>query len=319
MRSIFYLDTSGLNFLADNMTDFSFLAQMKANLGFELFLSPVSLWEVLLNSDEKRRDYLIYWSQFNCADKLIKSPSEIVVEYIRLGCPEKDWEFFIEDPYSKTDIGVTWNNIHGKISRTIPVNIEELKERTKPIRQLSKKLKSIVNDMCDDNNDNYENDHFHKAMKQVRGNLGHESDLDEKTERIYKISLIFVFFVICIGFELQNDVVRGFWSEKKIEDPFDRFAFIIEHHADLVIRGPISEMAIMADTQLQMKNAKSRGLLHDCMHTIYCYYADNLITSDIHFKALKENEINPIFNKIIMTTEIQQVWETAIKASKSNI
>lgn len=313
MRSIFYLDTSGLNFLADNIKDFYFLAEIKEHLGFELFLSPVSLWEVLLNTNEKRRDYLIYWAQFNCANKLIKSPSEIIIEYINLGCPEKDRKSFLEDPHSRMDIGVTWENIHGKIDRTIPIDVNELRDRTKVIRQLSKSLKKIIDDMCDDSSDNYQNDPFHKAMEQMLGNLSSSHDLNEKTERTYKIALIFIFFIICIGLELQNSIIRDFWGEKNIDDPFERLDYIIKNHPVLIARGPILEMAMMAETQLQMQNSKSRGLLHDCMHAIYCYYADNLITSDTHFETLKDNVAHPVFSRIIMTSQIQQIWELTME------
>lgn len=310
MRSIFYLDTSALNFLADNVKDFDFLAGMKEHLQFELFLSPVSLWEVLLNSNEERRDYLIYWAQFNCASKLIKSPSEIIIEYIKQDCPIKDRKIFLDAPYSNMEMAETWENIHGKIGRTIPVDVNELKERSNAIRQLSKSLKRIINDMCDDS---HESDPFHSAMVVALEKLGRSLVLDKKTERIYKITLIFIFFIICIGFELQNSVVRDFWNVKGIEDPFERLDFMIANYSVLMVRGPVLEMAMMAEAQLQMDNSKSRGLLHDCMHTIYCYYAHNVITSDTHFERLRDDVNHPVFEGIITTSQIQEVWELAMK------
>ena len=313
MRSIFYLDTSALNFLADNVKDVDFLAGLKEHLKFELFLSPVSLWEVLLNSNEERREYLIYWAQFNCASKLLKSPSEIIIEYIKQDCPIKDRKIFRSAPYSNMEIGETWENIHGKIDRTIPVDVNELKERSNVIRQLSKSLKRVINDMSDDSQENYENDPFHKAMIMALGDLGLSRELDKKTERIYKITLIFIFFILCIGFELQNNIVRDFWNEKGLENHFERLDFIIANHSVLMVRGPVLEMAMMAETQLQMDNSKSRGLLHDCMHTIYCSYADNVITSDTHFEYLRNGVNHPAFEGIIMTSQLQKIWELAMK------
>lgn len=313
MRSIFYLDTSALNFLADNIKDFGFLAGMKENLKFELFLSPVSLWEVLLNSNAERRDYLIYWAQFNCASKLIKSPTEIIIEYIKQGCPIKDQKIFRDAPYSNMEMGATWEYIHGKIDRTIPVDVNDLKEKSNGIRQLSKSLKRIINDMSDDSQGNYEKDPFHDAMITALGNLELSREIDKKTERTYKITLLFIFFIVCIGFELQNSVVSEFWNEKGIEDPFERLDFMIQNHSVLMVRGPVLEMAVMAETQLQMDNSKSRGLLHDCMHTIYCYYADNVITSDTHFECLRDDVNHPVFERIIMTSQIQEIWDLAMK------
>lgn len=313
MRSIFYLDTSALNFLADNIKDFGFLAGMKENLKFELFLSPVSLWEVLLNSNAERRDYLIYWAQFNCASKLIKSPTEIIIEYIKQGCPIKDQKIFRDAPYSNMEMGATWEYIHGKIDRTIPVDVNDLKEKSNGIRQLSKSLKRIINDMSDDSQGNYEKDPFHDAMITALGNLELSREIDKKTERTYKITLLFIFFIVCIGFELQNSVVSEFWNEKGIEDPFERLDFMIQNHSVLMVRGPVLKMAVMAETQLQMDNSKSRGLIHDCMHTIYCYYADNVITSDTHFECLRDDVNHPVFERIIMTSQIQEIWDLAMK------
>ena len=167
MKHVIYLDTSGLNYLADNVKDFEFLSKMKQTLNFELYLSPISLWEILLNTDDGRKDYLIYWAQFNCANNLIKSPTEIVLEFIKLDCPLRDKKQFINNPHTDMELGVTWQNIHGKIDKTIPINLDELKKKTKPIRDFSKKLKKIINDICDKEYSNYENDPFHLAMHKV--------------------------------------------------------------------------------------------------------------------------------------------------------
>jgi len=208
MRSMFYLDTSALNFLADHVKDFDALASAKKHLGFELYLSPIGLWEILLNSNDERKDYIIYWAQFNCSKFLVKSPTEIIIEYIKSGCPLKDRKVFLNDPFTKLELGLTWKNIHKRIDRTIPVNIEALKERSHPIRQLSKKLKSIIGDICDREYSNYENDPFHLAMKKALKNLDRSILPNEESERGLKISLILIFFIVCIGFELQN---KGKW------------------------------------------------------------------------------------------------------------
>ena len=211
MSSIFYLDTSGLNFFADHVKDFDGFSLLKKSLGFELYLSPVTLWEVLLNSNESRRDYLVYWAQFNCAPELLKSPSEIIIQYILEGCPLKDRKIFFAAPYTKNEMGKTWTRIHKNIKYNIPVDFEELKERTKPMRDLSKKLKSIITDMCNEEYNNYAKDPFHIAMQQVLVRLEIDKNPSKENERIYKIALLFLYFTVCIGFELQTSVVRDYW------------------------------------------------------------------------------------------------------------
>lgn len=319
MSSIFYLDTSGLNFFADHVKDFDGFSLLKKNLGFELYLSPITLWEVLLNSNESRRDYLVYWAQFNCAPELLKSPSELIIQYILKGCPLKDRKIFFADPYTKNEIGKTWTRIHKNIKYNIPVDFEELKERTKPMRDLSKKLKSIITDMCNEEHDNYAKDPFHIAMQQVLVRLEIDKAPSKENERIYKIALMFLYFTVCIGFELQTSVVRDYWEDKNIDDPFDRFDYLLEQHPKLMVRGPILEMAIMANVQLSMENSKSRGMFHDCFHSIYCYYSHNFITGDAHFASLKGKYDHHSFEGIIMTDQIIELCKLANEKLTSHL
>lgn len=319
MKSIFYLDTSALNYFADHVNQFDALSSLKQHLGFEFHISSIGLWEILLNSNAKRRDWLIYWGQFNCSNKLLKSPSEIIINYIEAGCPEKGRKLFFDAPFTGQEIGTTWENIHGKIDRTIPVDISALKERSKSIRLLSKSLKSIIESMCDKSSKNYNKDPFHQSMLDVLEKLDMPIELSEESERLMKLSLIFLFFIICIGFELQNETIDIFWEKKKITDPFDRLDYLVENHSRIITRGPIIEMAKMADAQLAMKNSRSRGLMHDCFHTVYCYYSHNLITADSHFESLRDTDNHPVFDGIITTTQVESVWHRsqAILQSKN--
>ncbi|HCE1484535.1 TPA: hypothetical protein NGR22_004778, partial [Vibrio parahaemolyticus] len=148
MNRQLYLDTSGLNFLVDRIKDTGLVESAKAHLDMELYLSPVTLWEVLLNSNEKRRDELIYWAQFNCGSKLLKSPTEILIDYIEAGCPESDKALFRAQPFTSLDMGKTWENIHQRHDLTIPINFEEIKVATVAHRKLSKQLKRIIESMC---------------------------------------------------------------------------------------------------------------------------------------------------------------------------
>lgn len=229
------------------------------------------------------------------------------------GCPLKDRQIFFDAPYTKMELGTTWKNIHGRIDRTIPIDLDSLKERTKPIRDLSKKLKSIINSMCDETHDNYQNDPFHLAMIQALQNLDRPNTLNEEDEQVCKIALIFLFFIVCIGFELQNNAVREYWDDLEIQDPFERLDYLVENHPILMIRGPVLEMAKMANVQLAMDNSKSRGLLHDCFHSVYCYYSDNLITGDAHFEYLRDKVKHPVFERIIMTKQIEEIWILAME------
>jgi hypothetical protein len=61
----------------------------------------------------------------------------------------------------------------------------------------------------------------------------------------------------------------------------------------------------MVQTQLSMKNSKSRGLLHDCFHLIYACFSDFLITNDKHFGEFRDKIKHESFSRIILTDDIE--------------
>lgn len=311
MNRQLYLDTSGLNFLADSVKDKDLIVDVKKFLDMELYLSPVTLWEILLNSNEKRRDELIYWAQFNCSSKLLKSPTEILIDYINAGCPKSDKVLFRKQPFTSLDIGNTWGNIHQRQDLTIPIDFEALKNITVAHRQLSKQFKRIIEGMCSTKDDsyNYEKDMFHIAMLKTSEKLELSENIVTEHEVEFKIALIFVFFFICIGFELQNEPLSQFWELHKELDPVERFDYILSESPSLMVSGPILEMALMAKAQVSMDNCKSRGLIHDCMHALYSYYADYLLTGDEHFSKLRDETESEVFSQIMLTSELEKAWE----------
>ena len=198
MKNITYLDTSALNYLADNIKDFDLFRFWCETLKIDVCISGVVIWEILLNSNDNRKDELIYWAQFNCSNYLLKSPSELFISYIENKCPKNDKKQFWYDRKTELDIGKTWKNIHGNIEKTIPIDLNQLKLRTKPIRYFSKKLKAIINDMCDKGDPKYVDDTFHDAMQKTLGELKRNVDVSGQEERLIKLSLVFVFFFVCI-------------------------------------------------------------------------------------------------------------------------
>ncbi len=316
MNRQLYLDTSGLNFLVDRIKDTGLVESAKAHLDMELYLSPVTLWEVLLNSNEKRRDELIYWAQFNCGSKLLKSPTEILIDYIEAGCPESDKALFRAQPFTSLDMGKTWENIHQRHDLTIPINFEEIKVATVAHRKLSKQLKRIIESMCGkkDETYDYEKDMFHLAMLTTSDKLKLSETMCSKHEVEFKIALVFIFFFVCAGFELQNEPLNKFWEPHPELDPIERFDYILDKHPSLMVGGPILEMALMAKAQITMENCKSRGLVHDCMHALYSYYADYLLTGDEHFAELRDKTGSKVFSQIMLVSELEKAWEKFLKS-----
>lgn len=298
-----YLDTSGLNYFADNHPK-ELIDRLRLN-GIKFYISSTTIWEILLNSNKERRELLIYWGQLNCEDKLLKSTSEILIDYYNLNCPEKDKTLFWDDPYTKLDLGETWTNIHGDISRTIPVELKEIKDFTRANHHLSKKFKSIIFDMTDPSYDKKESDYFYISAQKIAQKLDYPWNNEYQSHFI--ISTIVTCIVFCIGIELDKSLIRNFWHERNIEDPLDRLDYLISSMPLLFVRGPVAEMTLMVQSQILLSNSKSRGLLHDCFHLVYSYYSDFFLTNDSHFKELRDSFNHQSFTRIILANEIENL------------
>lgn len=308
-RNIYYLETSGLNALSDQVDDYHLFDQVKRSLKVEFYISAIGVWEVLLNSDNQRKEYLLYWAQFNCSPYLLRSPSEIYIDYITRGTPKKDrYSFWIQRATS-LDIGRVWKRIHRRIDRTIPIDVDQLKERSHGVRRISKKLKAIVTSTTDESRTGYEDDFFMGAMIELKERFPKLSIEEKEDKDLALLSLVFAFFFICIGLELDNSPVREYWKRIGLEDPFDRLEYLIAECPHLFVRGPILESARMAHVQINGPNAKSRGLIHDSLHSVYCYYADHVISADEHFAYLKDSTDYFAFNRIIMAKDFGRVWQ----------
>lgn len=300
-----YLDTSGLNYLNDNLTrtDLNWFAEKQV----ELHLSSATIWEILLNSDKDRRESLIYFGQIHCSSKLLKSPSEILIDYLNQGCPKMNRMVFWKDPWSKLDLGKTWENIHGRIDRTIPIETEKIKGFSANIRDLSKKFRSVLTAMTEPEYPNKDTDEFLRISELIaKKNNYHEFENDKIP---FIVSTILVFFLVCIGMDFDKSVIRNYWKQQKIKDPLERLDYLVDEHPKFFVRGPIAEMCKMVEVQIQHNNSKSRGLLLDCFHIIYAYYTDIFFTNDDHFARFR-NEIDHVaFKNILTGFEIEELFK----------
>lgn len=300
MNNIYYLETSAVNRLADDFDDFDFLNFLQRALKIDFCVSSVVLWEILLNSSTSRKEQLLFWLQSASSSYMLKSPSEILVAYLEAGLPIKDRKAFWYDRSSKQNIARVWAKIHRKTDRTLLGDLEELKERTAPLRQLSKLHTSLLDAMTDPSQEGYEDDYFHGAMQQLAGILKSD-DFVKNHEREVKTSLILAFYLVAIGVDLDNSPIQEFWATKHgdVSDPFERLEILISQYPKLFVRGPIAEMSLMMDIQTARLRNANRGMIHDSLHTIYCYYSDNFITNDAHFLEIKAAKISRLFDGII--------------------
>jgi len=58
-----------------------------------------------------------------CTSKnLIKSTTELILNFIKLNCPLRDKKEFYTHPYTEMKLGITWQNIYRKIDKIARIN-----------------------------------------------------------------------------------------------------------------------------------------------------------------------------------------------------
>lgn len=282
-------------------------------MNMDLCISSVTLWEVFLNSDESRREYLLNWMQFSCANYLLKSPSEIIIDYINRQFPIKERMLFKEDPETKLALGQTWKCIHGKVDKTFNIDTNSIRERSEVIRLFSKKYSQFMEEMVATDNTN---DPFHKMMLLISDSSPGFSN--HKKRRI-KTALVLAFFILCLGIELDNSCLEKFWKPIGIDSinnpfelrPFERLDFLIEKMPQLFCKGPLMEISNMMAIQHELGGRTNRGALFDSMHSLYAYFADNFITADSHFIMLQKHSDMDAYGSILHAEKYVAVYVKA--------
>jgi len=206
-------------------------------------------------------------------------------------------------------MGTTWKNIHGCIDKTIPADLDLIKEHSKSARELSKQYARYMDDMVTGKNCD---DPFHKMMLVLEDTYAISSKYEQ---RRIKTALVITFFLLCIGIELEKSHINKFWIPLGIDSvdnpselrPFERLEYLVETLPLLFFRGPILEMSNMMALQREYGGKTNRGAMFDSMHAVYCYFSDNFITSDTHFTLLKEHTDTQSYNGIISAEDYVSV------------
>lgn len=300
-----YLETSAVNFLADKYSwrDAKATRIYHSLKGTKFFISPVTLWEILLTSNEERREKLLYYLQHLCFSKLINSPSEFIINYILAGCPmvEKKYEF-----YSQLNISKVWEDLSENTLKTFIYDENELKEFSNMIRSVftsfNKDLEDIILLKSEEESNSVVQDGIKTVLTHLKG--VDINQVDSNTLQIYKLSTLLIIFILCFDTDFDNTTVKNFWKSKKIDSMLDRLFYIVKNCESLIYQGPFPIMAQMAMVQFSQRGKTSRGAFWDVLHSIYLIYVDTFYTNDEHFLLLRSSHSHAIFQRVSHLSEI---------------
>ncbi len=284
-----YIETSAVNALREKL-DWADAVATKAHLnvkGKGWYISPVVLWEIMATKNEEDRESLIFFAQHLFEDTLLPSPEELVVSYIAKGFPLVEREHHLS---SSGDIAKTWKSICDVKQRTLVFSQDDHSKVTNIIRAFGSQFNQFYSHGSFNINEKSEVASLQAyVLDQMRRfNVVEPSLLAEPdTAKILGLTAFFIMIILCSGGGLDRRTVHDFWARLGISKSEERIAYAFSELKPLFTRGPLFLMASMCAVQAGAKS--NRGMIFDCMHSVYAIYSDMFLSADNHFRELREH------------------------------
>lgn len=300
-----YFETSSVNYLSDlifSNPNFGSISTKKLQIekGRKWQISNVTLWEIFLTKDENRRYDLFDLSRCLFYDTLICSPEEIIINYIKSGCPKIEKQYELD---SKALFSKEWTLACKNLDYAFQPDRELLESFTNHFRFLGEyfvktskgyKLNSIrqLDEVSSKISSSYLKYIYDRILKQCT------NEINDEIRNYVGYSMQVVMIVLCFGIGYDHQTIEKFWNIDKSIEPLERLEICVDRFPEIFFRGPLSNITKMI--LLQSKNKTGRGMYFDSLQSIYTTYSDMFITNDEHFlKYRDENKNDPNMQKII--------------------
>ncbi len=308
-----YVETSALNALQRELAHEDAVAT-KAHLNLKgkgWFISPVVLWEIQATEDSEHRERLIYFAQHIFQDVLLPSPEELLVNYIRAGCPQNETKY---DLVSSGMYASAWKDICAITEKTLIFDANDHKRLNGALRKFCKDYYTFTNfDSIDITRDPKTAAAQFEIQKLIDhfGLLSKSQREDPAYVWHFRILVFYVLMFLCAGAAIDRQVIERFWFSLGIHDMAKRIEYTFTELKALFQRGPMVVIALMTEVQAQRKY--SRGMFFDCMHSVYTIYADLFISNDEHFRAfrIEVEATHGLKLKLRMLDELQMTKATS--------
>ncbi len=279
----YYLETSAFNYLFDTLTlqEIELTRAYMRRKGVIFVASPIVLWEIMLVSDLERADKMLLAAQALFDPVLLGTPTELTIRYLRSAYPQNIINY---DVVTALSWASSWPAMTRELRRTFEFDVEQLRAKTAPIRQVSRNLKTVLE------SEGHERDMVGltaKFVSMIFGAIHEDVELWKLDEVTAKMVILYGFLLLMAGADLDAEPAREFWREKGFhgEDTHAEVTRMFIDYPDIFRQGPLVTMAAMA--ALQYKSGKTnRGALHDGMHLIYAPHVHAILSNDAAFLDL---------------------------------
>jgi len=292
-----YFETSSVNYLSDlifSNPNFGSLATKKLQIekGRKWQISNVTLWEIFLTKDENRRYDLFDFSRCLFYDTLICSPEEIIVNYLKNGCPKIEKQYELD---SKALFAKEWTFACKNLDYVFQPDRELFESFTKHLRFLGEyfvksskgyMLKPIsqLDEVSAKISSSYLKYIYERILK-LRNN-----EINDEIRNYIGYSMQVVMIILCFGIGFDQQTIENFWNTDREIEPLERLELCVDRFPGIFFRGPLSNITKMI--LLQSKNKTGRGMYFDSLQSIYTTYSDMFVTNDEHFLKYSDLKVN---------------------------
>jgi hypothetical protein len=285
---IHYFDTSAINYLYSRLSinDASATKGFQKLRGRKWMLSPINIWEILLTSDDSKKEEIIHFCQHLFHEELLPSPEELLIAYIQQGCPAFEPARKLQ---SNCQLAKTWQDLCAIAVKTFIYDKKDLRRRAKILARVNKDLHRLIKNtdvLLSPYTDDVRTDISLEGIVNKLPLVKSDKLMDIETKKHYKISIFYLMLVLCAEAGLDPVPIKVFWGGLGIQKTHHRIKYALENLQTLVHRGPMALMANM--TLVQASDKFSRGLFWDSLHSTYLTYVDYFWTEDKHFLSLKQ-------------------------------
>jgi len=245
-----YIETSALNALHCELGHEDAVAT-KAHLNLKgkgWFISPVVLWEIQATEDPEHREKLIYFAQHLFQDVLLPSPEELLVNYIKAGCPTNESKY---DLASSGMYSMAWKDICAIKEKTLIFDSSDHKRLNGVLRKFCKDYYTFAKF---DSIDISQNPEIASAQFQIQKLIDHfglipqSQRYDQAFVRHFRIVAFYVLMFMCAGAAIDRQVIERFWSGLGIQDMSGRIEYTFTQLKALFQRGPMAAIALMTES-----------------------------------------------------------------------
>jgi hypothetical protein len=291
-----YFETSAVNYLLDNIfshPEHSSIKTKELQLSKQRkwFISAITLWEIFLTKNEYRRFELFDFSRCLFYNYLIPSPEEMIVNFIKNGCPKVEKRYNLE---SKSLFSYEWTKACNDLSYAFQPDRDQLNERTKYIRIIADSLQDTTPTLLSKSmHDLYNSDtnltnaflkHIFLEISKPYGD-----NLNDDLFKFITVTLKVTLILLCYGIGFDQPTIESFWSSIGKLNPLERLEYTLQNYPDIFYRGPITNISKMIIIQ---SFKFGRGIYFDSLHSSYIAYSDLYITNDQHFINFKNTHKN---------------------------